>query len=289
MNPQSQFPDRYPPRAALEAAFQAVRRAKVPQVPDVVLGLREELARAEPRFQVAADLVAQDLALSGQVMKTINSPLFSCRTKIGSLRQAVTMMGIDRLTNLVTAQAFNRARDAATGPARVVWDSIMEQAHATLAVSRVVEGASSEEAYLFGIMQDAGSLIFADLLPGYGAEWTLRRAEPQSLLDYERSAMGVDHTTVGFLLAGNWRLPEPVALAIYHHHSADVTAWAEPRVRSLIAMAKLAHYLIALSHATQEMPEMLVYRDTARQELNLSDEDWSVLQQESLERGWSQR
>ena len=276
----------YPSKAALEAAFRAVRKARIPQIPDVVLALRAELIRPEPNVKVVADPVAQDLALSGQILKRVNAPIFARRAKIASVRQAVMLLGIDQLVHLVTATAIERMLGDPKGSARVVWESIMEQAHMAVIVSGLVDGISSEEAYLFGLMHDVGSLIFADLLENYGYEWVLRFGTPQSLMEHERAALNVDHTTVGFLLASTWQLPEHLALAIYHHHAARDPALDDSRVRSLIAIAQLAHYLIALSQGNHELPEMIAYRDTARRELALSEDDWSALCGQSLQGGW---
>jgi HD-like signal output (HDOD) protein len=281
------IPEQYPPQAALTAAFQAVRRASVPQIPDVVLALRAELTRPEPNVKAASDLIAQDLALTGQILKQVNSPLFARRTKIGSVQQAVMLLGINRLVNLVTAESITRMLGNPKGAARVVWESIMEQARVAVAIAELVDGVNSEEAYLFGIMHDVGSLIFADLLENYGYEWVLRFGAPQSLMAHERAALGVDHTTVGFLLASTWQLPEHLALAIYHHHAATDHNLEDPRVRSLIAIAQLAHYLIALALGNHETPEMLAYRDLARRELEISEDDWSLLCKQAQEGAWS--
>lgn len=276
----------YPPKAALEAAFQAVRKARVPQIPDVVLALRAELTRPEPNLRVVADLIAQDLALTGQILKKVNAPIFARRTKIASVQQAVMLLGINQLVNLVTATSIERMLGDAKGSARVVWESIMEQARVATIISGLVEGIGSEEAYLFGLMHDVGSLIFADLLENYGYEWVLRFGAPQSLMEHERAALGADHATVGFLLASTWQLPEHLALAIYHHHAARDHALDDPRVHSLIAIAQLSHYLIALSLGNHELPEMIAYRDAARRELELSEDDWSSLCGRSLQDGW---
>ncbi|MBK1718431.1 HDOD domain-containing protein [Thiocystis violacea] len=279
--------DRYPPRDHLEAAFRAVRSAKVPQIADIVLALRGELTHPEPDLARAADLIAQDLVMTGQVLKTINSPLFACRAKISSVRQAVTMMGLRRLTNLVTAEALSQMLGARDGAARLVWDFIMEQARVAVAIAAVSEEVTRDEAYLFGMMQDVGSLIFADLLDDYGNEWVIQAtADPKALMDYERKALGTDHATVGFLLAGTWRLPEPVALAIYRHHDPGPGRHEEQEVRSLIAVARLARYLMAMRQGIQDTPEMQDAREAACQELALAEQDWSKLCRQAMEEGW---
>ncbi|AFL73332.1 HDOD domain-containing protein [Thiocystis violascens] len=277
----------YPPKAALETAFQAVRKARVPQIPDVVLALRAELNRSEPNVKVVADLIAQDLALAGQILKKVNAPIFARRAKIASVQQAVMLLGIDQLVNLVTAAVIERMLGDAKGSARVVWESIMEQARVATTIAGLVECISSEEAYLFGLMHDVGSLIFADLLENYGYEWVLRFGSPQSLMEHERAALGVDHATVGFLLASTWQLPEHLALAIYHRHAFDYRGLEDSRVRSLIAVSQLGRYLIALALGNHEQPELLTYRDHARQELALDEDEWAALCKQAQEGGWS--
>lgn len=271
----SNHSDHYPPRADLEAAFQVVRRAKVPQVPDIVLSLRDELRRPDPDLIQAADLVARDLAMTGQVLKTINSPLFASRTKISSVRQAVTLIGLRRLTNLVTAEAFSRLIGEREGGARLILDFIQEQARIAASVATLAPELTLDEAYLFGLMQGVGSLIFADLIEDYGNEWTLQAlTAPATLMDYERRALGTDHVTVGFLLAGTWRLPESVALAIYHQHDVEPPQGFDAHLRALIAVARLARVLLALQRGIEDNSVLLDQRDWGLNELAVAPEIW---------------
>ena len=280
--------DHYPSRTDLEAAFQAVRRAKVPQVPDIVLSLRDELSRAEPDLSRAADLIAQDLAMTGQVLKTINSPLFASRTKISSVKQAVTLIGLKRLTNLVTVEALNCLLDAHEGTAHLILDFIHEQAQMTVLVAAHAPELTLDEAYLFGMMQAVGSLIFADLVADYGNEWVVHAmTAPHALMEYERQQLGTDHVTVGFLLGGIWRLPEPIALAIYHQHTLETQGFSDVRLRALIAVARLARTLMALVRGIEDNPQLLDQRDWALHELALTEDVWSHLVQRVIEGGVS--
>lgn len=276
----------YPSKQALETAFKLVRHVQVPQIPDVVLALRAELKRTEPDMRVISNLIAQDVALTGQILKKVNSPLFSRPNKITSLSQAVSLMGIKRLINLVTADAVEHMLGNSTGAARVVWESIMEQAQVAVAVARHIANTNAEDVYLFGIMHDVGSLIFADHSPNYGYEWVLRASAPTSLLAHEQTVLSVDHGTVGFLLSSIWQLPEQFALAIFHHHDPHYQRLEDARVRCLIAITQLTHALMALPFGAQDEPEMALYRDIARRELELSEEDWAGLCKQALEGNW---
>lgn len=57
-------------------------------------------------MRTIADLVTQDLALSAAVLKTVNSPAYGIARPLESIRQAVTLLGVETLVTLVTAIAL---------------------------------------------------------------------------------------------------------------------------------------------------------------------------------------
>jgi HD-like signal output (HDOD) protein len=268
----------YPSKTALEAAFAVARKAKIPQMPDVVMALRQEVSRPEPDLMMASGLIAQDLAITGRLLQTINSPAFNRPNKITSVQQAAALMGAKRLSNLVSAEAINQMLEAKQPPARVVWESIIEEARQLSAISHLAPSISDDEAYLFGVMHDIGCLIFTGLNAEYGAMWSLNsNSTPSELLAFERRAMRSDHTVIGFLLARHWQLPDYIGVAIHHHHTPGLINAEDPKVNQLVALSKLAHYLVALSQGTEELPEMQSYREDAWHALDIGEREWAQL------------
>ena len=277
----------YPSKPVFEAALNVVRRAPVPQIPDVVMALRRELMRAEPDLKVASGLIAQDPVLTGQVLRAINSPAFNLPAPVANVHQAAALLGLARLTNLVTAEAINRLLAVNQGPVRVLWESILGTARIVTAVARLTPDIGEDEAYLFGIMHDVGSLIFANVTDNYIAEWSFRAdSTPSELLIHERATLGTDHAVVGFLLANNWKLPEFIALAILHHHGTRHLEAEDRRIPRLIALGQLAHYLVALANGTDETAEMLEYRDQAGHMLDIGEHEWEGLCRQAVNGGW---
>ncbi|MBK1721564.1 HDOD domain-containing protein [Thiocystis violacea] len=278
----------YPSKDAINAASAVIRDAKIPHIPEVVLALRQEMARPEPDLQVAANLIVQDVAITGDLLKAINSPLFNLGARITSVSQAAALMGVKRLTSYVTGVAINRLVEGMDVRVHGVWKDIMTQVQAIVASAQVSACISPEEAYVFGIMHDVGSLVFASQSGDYISQWVrFGDAEPSRLLEYERTTMGVEHGAVGFLLAANWKLPEYLALAICHHHAAGDLQTTDPRVNKLIALAKLGYYLVALSRGLPEQPELLEYLDDAVQDLDLRDDQLSDLCARATSGAWN--
>ncbi|WP_083827475.1 HDOD domain-containing protein [Thiorhodococcus drewsii] len=265
----------YPSRPALEAAFDVVKKAKIPPIPDIVLALKKELDRPDPNMQKASELIGQDIAITGKLLKTINSPAFGLSAKVGSVQQAVSIMGLRRLANMVTAEAIDRMLADQGGEAKVVWDSILEEARVMVEIARLSRGVTPDEAYLFGMMHDVGCLVFTGLFESYSTEFILHRhTDTEELIDFEMKHLGVDHPTVSFLLAGNWKLPDQMALAIYLHHRVECAEVDDPKVRALVALANLAHRLDAFSEGSLDMSEICSEEEAIWRELKIADDDW---------------
>ena len=74
--------------------------ATLPQVTTKVL---QYLEREDFSFSELAKLIETDPALSIKLIKVANSPMFATRADINSIQQAVQVLGMNRVANLVLA------------------------------------------------------------------------------------------------------------------------------------------------------------------------------------------
>lgn len=272
-----------PPREDLEAAFRTLKQGRVPSIPTVVLELNRELASREPSLERAARLVAEDPAVAGAVLGLVNSPAYGTRVPVESLHHAITLLGLTKVANLVTAESLSRAMASPKAEVTQIWESSVEEARAAVAIARLIDGLEPDEAYLFGMMHDVGNLVLAAQHPDVKKTWDLHAQAPVTMIARERREYGTDHVTLGYLLAKHWKMSDRFALAIYHHHVSSCASFGDPELRTLIAVAKLANCLASQHLRTHELPEMLQYRLAARRELMISDEDWDRLRDEALQ------
>ena len=86
------------------------------------------------------------------------------------------------------------------------------------------ETSDLQLAYSAGLLHDIGKLALQDVMPKSLAA-IVKEAEmtKASLHTVEQSHLGTNHSLLGRQLAWKWRLPEPLAMAIWLHHSDALT------------------------------------------------------------------
>jgi putative nucleotidyltransferase with HDIG domain len=114
-----------------------------------------------------------------------------------------------------------------------------------VATQRVAERLAFESGYehrdrlvVTALLHDVGKLVLAHAYPGYPHEVHGGARTPEERVLAERHALGVDHATVGGVLARRWGLADSVASIIERHHAPDA-----PDEAGLVRLADmLAHY-----------------------------------------------
>jgi HD-like signal output (HDOD) protein len=212
---------------------------KLPPRPAAMTAIAAEKQKDEPDFRRIGIEIANDVGLAAAVLKTVNSPLFGASRKIGSIDQAVTMLGLKNIDALVAGLSLRAAVPCAS--LQNFWDSSMRTAMVCAWLAQRLGGVGKEIAHLYGLFHDCAIPLLLYRFPDY--QETLRLAGDGKLLliDLENARHGTNHVIVGQLLASNWQLPEALRQAIALHHEPAMFDDKLPReVRTLIGLARIA-------------------------------------------------
>ena len=272
----------YPSDEDLKLALKLIQRKGIPKIPKIVAALRDELNNTDYNVDKIIQLISQDPSITGQIIKLINSPAYARSNRIEDIKHASMVLGIQQVANLVTAESLAALSQSETQAVQVVWESINRTAKAAVAISNLLPNFSADEAYLLAMMHDIGSIIFAGLWENYSDTWDKLILAPVSMIEKERKAIGVEHTTLSFLLAKHWKLPDKYALAIYHHHSASCEHIPDEKTRMMVATLKLANYLVISSSGSHVNSQMESYMQSALKELMINDEDWEQIKSDAF-------
>ena len=91
----------HPSKQDLLAAHNAIQSTPLPKMPEAVLQFQTEMNKAEPNIDLIAQIISTDIALSGNVLKLVNSASYGMSTKISSIRQAVVILGLSTMKNVI--------------------------------------------------------------------------------------------------------------------------------------------------------------------------------------------
>lgn len=235
-----------------------IKGIPIPPMPAVVQHMQTELGKAEPDIRNAAYIVSQDIGLTVAVLKMVNSPLFGLRRKAESVEQAVGLIGLRQLSNLVTALSVRSLLKGDTQTLGRFFDTSAKRSYAMTRMAKATKTVDVGLAQMFGLFCDVGITLLSSRFPNYLQTLKVANIDPErSFTQIEQDAHNTDHALMGAMMAKSWQLPDTVALAIRLHH--DYAIFLDPKVprdvSRLIALGLVAEVAIqrfARLHSTVE-------------------------------------
>lgn len=262
---------------AMELTVEQIRNVlagiAVPPQPQIMVDLQMEQLAPDRDIRRIAQLISQDVGLSGSILKTVNSPFFGLKNKLTSVRQACDLLGIESVVNILNALSIRgELSDEDIVEMGRFWDSAQDVAMASATIAKQIGARSPEEAYTFGLFHNCGIPLLVRRFPSYVTVMREAYAEPQPrIIDVENRYFNTNHAVVGYYVAKSWHLPRYMCEAIHDHHSAEAIFadpdYPEVEKKNLLAILKMAEHVCAS------------YRTLGSQE---EDYEWTRLEENLL-------
>lgn len=193
----------------------------LPVLSSVVCALIASIADADVDLTHLVRLIERDQGLVSQTLRLANSPFFGLRGRIGTLRDALTVIGFSSLRSLVLATELRQKLANGRMSAEEI-ENFWTHAHATALAARALAQANpvlAEQAYLAGLLHDLGKLAYLSLDSDAGR--TLSDYCRQQRCGWYRAERELElppHAELGAALARHWHFPEVLCAAIAGHH-----------------------------------------------------------------------
>ncbi|MCX7897655.1 MAG: HDOD domain-containing protein [Rhodocyclaceae bacterium] len=237
---------------------------QLPPQPQVLVELQRLMSDDQFDMRQVARVIAQDPAIVALLFRIARSPVFSRGRKIESLEQVLMVVGIRQVYALVQAESLVKSLSSdLRGAFEIFWARAREIAHlaALIADERgKICRVPPEQAYLAGIFHECGVPVLMMRFPAYCQSLRLDDAACWPDLAEEDARFGVDHCSVGYLVARHWGLPDYVCEAIRYHHEAPEEKSHGP-VATLLAIVQLAAHAY---HQLHRLPDPLWAKIGAR-------------------------
>lgn len=172
----------------------------------------------------AADLarvISRDPGLTSKVMRTSNSAFFGLGQPVTSLSQAVVVLGLRMVRNLVLIHSLPVGRSGGGRMTEIetrMWTHSVGSALGSRLLAQRTGRVDPEQAFLGGLFHDIGRLLFNQVRPL--TYQTLARRSADGLPDRaaERKHLGMDHALLGSAALERWKMGDELAAAVRDHH-----------------------------------------------------------------------
>lgn len=265
----------------------------IPPQPQVMVDLQMEQASPHCTVESIAQLISQDVGLSGAIIKTVNSPFFNLANNISSISQAVGLLGINSVVNLVNAQSIKGAlSDEEIIALGAFWDSAMEVAMTAAVVAKQVGYNSPDEAYTLGLFHNCGIPLLSRKFENYSTVLEEAYHRPNDCItDTENKLINTNHAVVGYYVAKSWNLPRHICTAIHDHHHVTRKFLEDPsssQQKTLLAILKMSEHITGLYRTLGKADadyEWECVKDAILLYIGLSDYDYEGLLEHIRELG----
>jgi HD-like signal output (HDOD) protein len=235
--------------AAAERFF--VKHNALPTMPEVASRLLKSFDDDNIGLAQIAALIEKDGALTAKVLRLANSAHYSPSHQISTVIDAAHALGLETLRNLAMAACLSGAFPKVQGLDRAAfWRHSVATANYSRILARMLgaDGATSDTAYLAGLMLRTGQLLMAIDAPQLVADVEAHAAEPGSRFSLEEHRFGCTHADVTASLAAHWHFPARMVEAF-----KDANTPLEIRPFSLIAA--VLHVAEVLADAAEHHDE----------------------------------
>ena len=186
-----------------------------------------------------ARILQEDPAMSIKVLKLTNSAFYGLSREIESVKQAVIIVGLEAIKNLVLSASvldMFKGKDIDQEFQEKFWRHSLAVGFCGRILARKARARGMidpDSAFSGGLLHDIGKVILCCFLPKEHAAVQKERDNDKesTSCQLEERVLGYNHAQIGSILAEQWKLPQRLKEAVAFHHfpqlgeSNDVIAY----------------------------------------------------------------
>ncbi len=234
----------------LQDVIDAIDTLKpIPPVATQILVLAEDINSSLTEI---ADLILHDPTITANVLRMCNSAYFGLARKVESVQDALALLGLDRIIELVLMDSLSdnfidEHQGYGLGEGELWRHSVLSAHVAQTLVS--LHGISSNKHLVFtaALVKDIGKLIL-----GRYVAFSLEKinilvdSRGYSFNEAEKEVIGMNHEELGALMAKKWRFGEKLIYIIQNHHLSDESARVDTET-VLVYLADIVCMMMGMS------------------------------------------
>jgi putative nucleotidyltransferase with HDIG domain len=195
---------------------------ELPTFPENILELEKLCSNPEVDYRIIAEKISVDPSLSVSVLKLSNSAAFFTRRRIGSIYEAINIIGLKNLRAIIIASSARSILDERYSSFRQVWEHCNKAAfYARQLAQTLGYNKIAQNVYLAALLHDLGKIVLLSTSSAL-SEWMFSVAQNRGMRTstvIEEVSIGISHSSIGEKIASKWNLPQYLVETIQWHHA----------------------------------------------------------------------
>ncbi len=215
---------------------------KIPTLPATINQIISVLNNPKSSADDVNHAVSTDIGLSSKVLKIVNSSYFGLSKKVGSITQAIVILGFNTIQSLALTASIMSLFSHNENPKMKradFWDHCFAVGLIAKLIGRNLKVTAKEiETYFIaGLLHDIGKVVLDQYMhEDFDAVLELASLEGLSVYEAEKHIIGVTHAEIGRRIAERWKLPDIIVDCIRYHHDPQISTFA-PQLAATVYLA----------------------------------------------------
>jgi len=195
----------------------------LPTLPTVYQALMEKLEDPKATINDIADTIVLDMSSTSKLLQIVNSSIFSFKSKVDTVSQAIALLGFNEVRNTIITIAitdyfknFKKDRD-------FVKLDLWQHSIATGIISKIIAKEigikKPESLFISGLLHDVGKLVF---VTNFGKDYFDmlfdKTLSENRLCALEKQKFTYSHDEIGYYLVNKWNISEEISSPVRFHH-----------------------------------------------------------------------
>lgn len=191
----------------------------IPQFPENIRKIQNLIMDEDSSMTDIAKQISIDPAMTADVLKIVNSSQFMLPNKVENLTNAVSLIGMKGLRNLILR--YGAQKTLKFEGSKQLWEHSHFVAFSSfsLAKSRRLSKEIAEDAFMGGILHDIGKAVFANISADLMERFhNIAKSKSLPTKIIEDLFAGYNHAEIGARIAQKWNFPDMLIECIRFHH-----------------------------------------------------------------------
>lgn len=250
---------------------------KIPIFPENISRLQQMMSDENVDFSKVAKVIQTDPALTAELLRMVNSAQFMLKSKVSNITNAISLLGMKTLKNLLFSYGTQQVFNAEYGDLAKIWEhSSRTASYASQLAVKSKNSDKTDVAYVAGMLHDIGKIIMKKTHPTLEPiiqAYSLSTGINGSLI--ENLAMGISHAKIGGNICRGWNFPPELIEPIEFHHYPKL---ASEETLDLVEIVYIAN-LLANSQETWFSPESIDFAITSKWGIDSFEEFKNLFEQ----------